>query len=79
MSPILYLTRYMTIAAKMQGAVSEAPVSGDSSRNVACQYNAAMSRKESWQWVPLEGMPPGAEGWALQGQAEREAVYKGAR
>lgn len=75
MSPILNLTRYMTIAVKMQGAVSAA-VCGDSSRNEVRQYNAAMSRQESWRWVPLEGMPPGAEGRALPGQAEREAVCK---
>lgn len=79
MSPILYLTRYMTIAAKKQGAVSAAPVFGDSSRNEARQYNAAMSRQESWRWVPLEGMPSGAAGRALPGQAEREADYKGVR
>ena len=70
----------MTIAVKMQGAVSAAPVFGDSSRNEARQYNAAMSREESWWWVPLEGAPPSVEGWALPWQAEREAgrqaVYK---
>ena len=49
------------------------------SRNAARQYNAAMGREESLRWVPLEGMPPGAEGWALPGQGEREADYKGVR
>ena len=69
----------MTITAKMQGSVWEAPVSGDSTRNAVRQYNAAMSREESWWWVAPEGMPSGAEGWALPGHGEWEAVYKEVR
>ena len=34
-----------------------------------------MSREEPWRWAPLEGMPLGAEGWALPGQAEQESIW----
>ena len=34
-----------------------------------------MNTQELWRWRPLEGMPPGAEDWALPGQAELEATW----
>ena len=34
-----------------------------------------MNTLEPWRWSPLEGMPSGAETWALPGQAELEATW----
>ena len=39
------------------------------------QYNAAMNREAPWRWVPLEGMPAGAEDWALPGQTDQESAW----
>ena len=34
-----------------------------------------MNIDEPWRWGPLEGMPEGAEDWALPGQAQQEAAW----
>lgn len=34
-----------------------------------------MNTREPWRWGPLEGMPAGAEDWALPGQAELETTW----
>ena len=34
-----------------------------------------MGSAAPWRWVPLEGMPAGAEQWALAGQLELEAEW----
>ncbi len=38
-----------------------------------------MNIDEPWRWGPLEGMPEGAEDWALPGQAEQEAAWAAQR
>ena len=38
-----------------------------------------MNINESWRWGPLEGMPEGAEHWALPGQAEQEETWAAQR
>ena len=47
--------------------------------HAARQYNAGMSWEEPWRWAPLEDMPPGAEGWALPGQADQESAWDSRR
>ena len=34
-----------------------------------------MHATEPWRWTPIEGMPPGAAGWALAGQVEQEDTW----
>ena len=38
-----------------------------------------MYAEQPWRWSPLEGMPTGALGWALPGQAEQEATWAARR
>ena len=34
-----------------------------------------VTAEQSWRWTPLEGMPDGADGWAMPGQAEQETAW----
>ena len=34
-----------------------------------------MTADEPWRWAPLEGIPEGAESWALPGQVEQETAW----